>query len=463
MKENVSNEEFMNQVNFKIKAIINQIFLSIKDLWAPRMNILAVITGMIAGLATVGFQEMIILMKWMFWGASSSATFLDAVTSMPWYYRIIIPTFGGLVVGFFVNYVEEETRGYGVTEVLNAFALKQGKIKFSVAPLKALVSAICIGSGGSAGRVGPIVQVGASLGSSIGYYLHLSPEEVKTLLLAGVAACVAVTFNAPLAGVIFSIEVIQRKTKFKSFSNILIASVAGTIIINMIFNRAESFFLIPHFHFVGYWELIFYIGLGIFTAVIALIFSNLLYFSENAFCNLRLSNLFKPALGGLMLGSLALALPQVHSTGYLVIEAVLHNQLAIGLLFALMCGKILATSLTLGSGGSGGIFAPGLFIGAMAGSLYGSIIGMIFPNIVSGASSYGIIGMGAVLAGVAHAPLSAIMIVLETTKDQKVILPLMFACIVSYLITSSIQKKSFFLMVLLRRGVDIEKARKNAL
>ena len=439
-----------------IKERSHNIFHSKKAPWLPRMIILAFIVGAVGGVTAVGFYELILLMKRLFWGTGSIAVFLDSVTGLPWYTRLFIPTIGGLIVGLMVTYVVPEARAHGVPLVMEAAALKEGVFSFAIAPLKAFVTAICIGSGGSAGRVGPIIQFSSSFGSSLGSFFSLSPEKVKTLLAAGAAAGVAGTLNAPMAGVIFSVEVILREIKFDSFSPIIIAAVTGTAVANSIFGRTGAIASIPGYQIVSYWELFFYIGLGIFSAGLALGFSNMLYFTEDVFEKLPIPKALKAAVGGLMLGGLALVLPQIHSTGYPVLESALQGQLAVGLVFALMVGKILATSLTLGSGGSGGVFAPALFIGAMAGSSYGSMVGMVFPNSTAIASSYGMVGIGALFAGATHAPLTAIMIVFEITRDPKIIIPLILACFISSFVATSIQKKNIYTAKLLRRGVDIE-------
>ncbi len=447
----------------KFRERANRVFYSVETPWIPRMLVLAFTIGIVGGLAAVGFHYLILLIKRIFWGATSTATFLDTVRALPWYYRLLAPALGGAIVGPLVTYIVKEARGHGVPEVMEAVALRDGKIRFLVAPLKAMVSAICIGSGGSAGREGPIVQIGASFGSSLGQFFRLTPDRIKTLLGAGAAAGIAGTFNAPMAGVIFSIEVILREVKLDSFSPIVIAAVTGTAIANSLFGRTGPIFDIPVHQLVGYWELLFYAGLGLFAAFVGLVYSNLLYAFEDLFEHIPFPEAGKAALGGLLLGGLALVVPQIHATGYPVMESALHGRLPAQLVFVLMGAKILATSLTLGSGGSGGIFAPSLFIGAMTGSTYGTVVGAIFPGFVAMPSAYAMVGMGAVFAAATHAPLSSIVIIFEMTRDPKIILPLMFACIISSVTASQYQKKNIYTTKLLRRGVDIENVKETSL
>ena len=435
---------------------INKILNLIKTSNVTGMIILAAIIGIVGGLGAVGFHYLISFIKNIFFGADAGETFIPVIRTLPWYYRIGAPAIGGLIIGPLVTFIVQEAKGHGVPEVMESVGLNSGIIRGRVAPLKALISAITIGSGGSAGREGPIVQIGAGFGSAVGQFLDLNAEKIETLLAAGAAAGIAGTFNAPMAGVIFSLEVILKNIKLTSFSPIVVASVAGTGIANIFFAGRGAIFDIPVFEIVSFWEIIFYLGLGIVAALIALLFENSLYGIEHIFDKFYFPEFLKPALGGMFLGLLALIIPEIHSTGYPVMEGALHGNLSLQITLILMFGKILATIFTLGSGGSGGIFAPSLFIGAMMGSSFGSIINFIFPGISAGAGAYSIVGMGAVFAGAAHAPLTSIIILFEMTRDPKIFLPLMFACVISTVVTTLIQKRNIYTTKLLNRGIDIE-------
>jgi len=442
----------------RIRERIIALYGKLDTPYLPRMVILGGTVGVVGGLGAVIFHYLILGFKYIFWGATSTETFLESVRALPFHWRLIIPAIGGLIVGPLVTYVVKEAKGHGVPEVMEAVALRSGSIRFRVAPLKAIISAICIGSGGAAGREGPIVQIGATFGSAMARYLKLTPEKIETLLGAGAAAGIAGTFNAPMAGVIFSTEVLIKKVKLDSFSPIVVAAVVGTAVANKLFERGEPVFDIPIHEMVSYWELFFYIGLGIMGAGVALLYSNTLYGLEHLFEKVPAPVAFKAATGGLLLGVLALALPEIHSTGYPIMEQALHGDLALRMVFLLMLGKILATSLTLGSGGSGGIFAPALFIGAMMGATYGMIIHSLFPNITAGSIPYAIVGMGTVFAGATHAPLTSIIILFEMTRDPMLMVPMMFSCILCSVLTARLQKSNIYTRKLLNRGVDIEEA-----
>ncbi len=417
---------------------------------------LAVLIGIVGGLGAVAFHYLIRFMKSTFYAPTTAATFMEVVQGLSWYHRLLAPALGGLVIGPVIHYLVREARGHGVPEVMEAVALQGGKIRFRVAPMKALISAICIGSGGAAGREGPIVQIGASFGSSVGQYLKMRPEDIKTLLCAGAAAGVGGTFNAPLAGVIFGLEVFIRELNFKMLSPILLASVVGTQLANAIFGRTGPIFNIPGITMTGPLELLPYVGLGLVAAAVGLIYQNSLYSLEHFFENFSIPEPVKPAVGGLCLGALALWVPQIMATGYPVMEDALTGRLPLQMVALFMGAKILATCLTLGTGGSGGIFAPSLFIGSMMGTTYGSLMHSVLPGLISGSGPYGMVGMGAVFAGVSHAPVASVLLLFEMTRDPVSLLPLMLACMVSSTATRLYQRRNIYTTKLLNRGVDVE-------
>lgn len=439
-----------------VKLYVDRLCERYDDAGLPVMLVLALMIGLVGGLGAVGFHHLIGFMKGVFYGSTSTATFMDTVQSLPWYHRLLAPVLGGLIIGPLIHYLVREARGHGVPEVMESVAFRGGRVRFRVAPFKALISAICIGSGGSAGREGPIVQIGASFGSSVGQFFKMNPEKTKTLLCAGAAAGVGGTFNAPMAGVIFGLEVFLRELKFRSVCPIMLAAVVGTKLANTMLGRSGSIFDIPPHTMTGFWELFPYIGLGLVAAVVALVYQKTLYGLEHYFDEHSLPAAIKPAIGGLLLGLLALWIPQIMATGYPVMENALYDRLPLQTVAIFMAAKILATSLTLGSGGSGGIFAPALFIGSMTGSTYGKLMHSWFPGIVAGPTPYAMVGMGAVFAGASHAPVSSVMLLFEMTRDPLMILPLILACTVSAVATRLYQKKNIYTTKLLNRGVDVE-------
>lgn len=337
-------------------------------------------------------------------------------------------------------------------------------------PLKVLVSSICIGSGGSVGREGPIVQIGASVGSTIGQWFRLSDEWLKTLVLCGAAGGISATFNAPLAGIVFALEVIAGRFITRRFGYIVISSVAADVIARIFLFTEEhpTSFVVPQYGVVSYWEIIPYALLGVVIALVALGFVRFFYKVEDAFTSLRVPEYLKPAIAGIVIGLVGLYYPQIFGVGYgthygpggvLVdsggIEQALAGQIGLTTLVVILVLKMVATSFTLGSGGSGGIFAPSLFIGAMLGGAFGIGVHQLFPTITATSGAYALVGMAAFFATVVRGPLTAIIILFEITRDYALILPLMTAVVISTIIARRFTSESIYTLRLLRRGIDI--------
>ncbi len=446
----------LQEVQGKMRNTLKVLRKIIGNPGLPEMLLLALLIGIVGGFAAVAFHYLIGFAKSTFYAPTTAETFMDVVYSLPWHRRILAPAMGGLIIGPLIHYAVQEARGHGVPEVMESVVLNEGRIRLRVAPLKAVVSAICIGSGGAAGREGPVVQIGASFGSSVGQLLELGPEQIKTLLCAGVAAGIGGTFNAPLAGMVFGVEVFIRKIQMKMLVPIMFASVTGAQLANTILRRDSAILDTPH-HVVTNWRgLVPYVGLGLVAAATALIYQNALYSAEHLFEKVPIPVQVKPAIGGLLLGVLALWTPQIMATGYPVMVDALNSRLSLQTVSVFMFAKILATCLTLGTGGSGGIFAPSLFIGSMMGSTYGKILYSAMPALASNPGSYATVGMGAVFAGVSHAPVSSVLLLFEMTRDPLIVLPLTLACAVSSAATRSYQRRNIYTAKLLNRGVDAE-------
>ncbi|MFC1910931.1 chloride channel protein, partial [Chloroflexota bacterium] len=362
---------------------------------------------------------------------------------------------GGLLVGALIYFLAREAKGHGVPEVIEAVALKGGRIRPRVSVVKALASSICIGSGGSVGREGPIVQIGSSFGSAVGQWLKLPDETVKVLVACGAAGGISATFNAPIAGVFFALEVILGRVVTRKFAYVVISSVVADFLAQVFLGNTRAF-PIPAFGIVSTWELSFYVVLGILAALAALTFTYVLYRCEDLFDSLKMPEYLKPGLGGLAIGAIGLYSADLFGVGYEGITKALSGELVLGMLLVLCLLKIVATSFTLGSGGSGGIFAPSLFIGAMLGTAVGSAFGSLFPSITAPAGAYGVVGMAAVFAGAARAPFSAILIIFEMTHDYAIMLPLMTAVVISTVLSRVLKRESIYTLKLLRRGIDVE-------
>jgi chloride channel protein, CIC family len=407
--------------------------------------------GVGAGFGAIIFRWMITFFQNLFFTRGQQTfAFLGS------YYVIIIPAIGGVIVGLIVYFFAREAKGHGVPEVMLAVAIGGSRIRPRVAAVKALVSSICIGSGGSVGREGPIVQISSALGSTIGQLFRLTEDKIRILIACGAAGGIAATFNAPLAGIFFGLEVILREYGTRYFSSVVLSAVTATVI-SRTFLGSSPAFVTPPYELLSSYDIIFYFVLGLLAAIVGWLFIKVLYKFEDIFDAINMPSYLKPALGGLLLGLIGLYFPQIFGVGYPTIEQTLNGQLGPFLVFGLIGLKIIATSLTLGSGGSGGVFAPSLFIGAMLGSSFGSFLYLVFPGISVSPGAFALVGMAAVFAGAAQAPISAILILFEMTGDYKIMLPLMIACVISTLVVKWISSDSIYTMKLSRRGIDILK------
>ncbi|MEE4311665.1 MAG: chloride channel protein [candidate division KSB1 bacterium] len=418
--------------------------------------ILACIVGILAGFGAVGFRKLIEFIQNLSIGHPDQA--LAVLGALPWYIKVLVPLCGSAIVGPLVYFMAREAKGHGVPEVMHDVALKNGVIRPRVVVVKSLASAITIGTGGSVGREGPIVQIGSAIGSTIGQWLKVTPEKLKVLVGCGAAAGIAATFNAPIAGAFFALEVILGNFALPSFSPIIIASVIATAISRAFLGNYPAF-IVPQYSLVSAWEIGLYAIFGIIAGVVAILFSKSVYKSEDLFDSLKMPEYLKNLIGGLFIGIMIIFIPHVYGVGYETIDIALSGELIWYSALGLLLVKIMATSMTLGSGGSGGIFAPSLFLGAVAGSAFGNLVNSMFPNITADSGAYAMVGMGAVVAGATHAPITAILILFELTNDYKIILALMVACTLSTVVAKKLSEDSIYSVKLRRRGINLHHGR----
>jgi CIC family chloride channel protein len=416
------------------------------------MVVAALFVGVLAGLGAVGFRLMINALQDLFWGADPLT--LETIRSHPAFWTILAPTIGGAIVGPLVWFFAREAKGHGVPEVMEAVALNSGTIRPRVVVVKSLASALSIASGGSVGREGPIVQIGSALGSTLGQWLKVSGRRLRTLVGCGAAAGIAATFNAPVAGALFAVEIILGDFAVTQFSPIVIASVVATVVSRHFLGDVPAF-VVPIYQLDSPVELIFYLILGVVAALAALAFVRTLYGLEDLADRIPIRPWLVTPIGFAIVGVIGLWFPEVFGVGYEAIETALRGEMALGILALLFVAKVIATSITIGSGGSGGVFAPSLFLGAMVGGAVGVAANSLFPEIAPHPGAYALVGMGAVVAGATHAPITAILIIFELTHDYGLIVPLMGACIVSTLITTRVSTENIYTLKLLRRGIDI--------
>jgi CIC family chloride channel protein len=411
----------------------------------------AVLIGVVGGFGAVGIQYAIQNFQILFWSGKFS---LDTIINISWYWKMIIPTCGGLFVGLIIQFYSREAKGHGVPEVMEAIALRNGIIRPRVVLAKLIASAVYIASGGSVGREGPVIQIGSAVGSTLGQFFRVNAKHMRTFVACGAASGIAAAFNAPVAGALFAIEIILGDLAVPQFSPVVIASVSSTVISRHFLGNYPAF-RVPTYQLQSPLELLFYIILGIFSAIIALLFIKSLYTSEAFFDKKKLPVWVKTCSGGILIGLIGLVFPQIFGVGYDTIEHALNKpylwQLAIALVFI----KIIATSLSLGSGGSGGIFSPSLFLGAMFGSFFGSILSTFFPDLNIMPGAYALVAMGGVVAAATHGPITAILIIFEMSGEYKIILPLMITCIIATVISTRLHHESIYTLKLKLRGINL--------
>lgn len=462
--------------------------------------ILAAVIGAVTGLGAIGFSALIELARTFFFGQIGTA--LHERGLYAWLLPLL-PMSGALAVGLITYFFAPEAEGHGVPEVMDAMARKGGRIRPRVAGAKAVASALTIGSGGSAGTEGPIIQIGAAIGSGVGQWLGLGLSELRVLIGCGAAAGIAAIFHAPIAGVLFAVEVLLRDVSLRSFVPIIISAVASSTVTQAMRGHNEPIFPVPlefmsnePVYSFSVIEVANYAALGIVCGLVAWSFVKALYLSEDLFRKLPLHRILRPVLGAALLGLVALgseqvtqgarpavaryahemtvgATPQrvlqpaVMGNGYPTISLTLEplayraNQptgastWTVTILLVLLAAKILATCLTLGSGGSGGVFAPSLFMGATTGGAFGVLVQATgwFPDISPG--GYALVGMAAVVAASIHAPLTAGIMLFELTRDYKVVVPIMLAGVIALAVARRLEPASIYTLKLLRRGVDI--------
>ncbi len=429
----------------------------------------ALLVGLGAGLGAIVFRWLI--------GAVHDLLFETLPAVLPFlgdWVLVVAPALGGLIVGPLIYFFAREAKGHGVPEVMEAVALRGGRIRPIVVVIKSLASSISIGSGGSVGREGPIVQIGSALGSTLGQMLRMSDERIRNLVACGAAGGIAATFNAPIAGVIFALEVIVGEFSVRYFSTVVIASVTSSVVGRIAFGNVPAF-AVPAYRLASPWELPLYALMGILAAMVAVTFTRTLYLFEDLFDGWKgIPEYFKTPIGGALLGlggllffnlnqNAGLQVPgdpvAFFGVGYDAMEWALLGQGTVLLLLALAFIKILATSLTIGSGGSGGVFAPSLFIGAMMGGAFGQAADLLFPALTIAPGAYALVGMAAVFAGASRAPITSILILFEMTDDYRIILPLMLAAVISTILAEYLSRESIYTLKLLRRGVRLEQGR----
>jgi chloride channel protein, CIC family len=426
--------------------------------------LLALLVGAGAGLGAVAFRYLIYLFTWLATGhdefGQQGYVGSAHLPALGLGFFVVIPVIGGLVYGPLIARFAPEARGHGVPEVMIAVADNGGRIRPQVAVVKALASALCIGTGGSVGREGPIVQIGSALASTLGQRVRVPEKRLRILVACGAAGAIAATFNAPITGVFFGVEIILREFSIDAlFTVMLSAMVADAVAIPFLGSQPflsgfPAGITLPHPA-----DYLLVAVLAVIAALFGLAFKAVLYKTEDL-CDKLWGNRpqwARPAVGGVLLGLLLLAIPQMYGVGYPVMFKATAGGYVLWFLILLAVAKIAATSLTMGIGGSGGVFAPSLFIGVTSGMAFGDIAQHLFGAAAGPPALYAVVAMGAVFTSAARAPLTSLASVVEMTGDFTLILPVMLAVAIASTVSRALSYGTIYTTKLLRRGTDIDR------
>ncbi|MHA1638394.1 MAG: chloride channel protein [Candidatus Thorarchaeota archaeon] len=426
---------------------------------------LGALTGVIGGIAAGLFKLAITQLVYLF------SLLPKTIGLIGW---ILMPVIGAIVSGAIVFKFAPEEEGDGIPNVMMAYAVNKGNIRPRVPIIKAVSSAIFIGSGGSCGSEAPIGQIGAGAGSTLAQWLKLDTEMTRTLVICGLSSGIAAIFNAPLGGAIFGLEILAGAIVGISIIPVILASVVAVAVSSYLFGASHTPFTPPQFVLGSEFELIFYLFLGLLLGVLSKVWVKLFYKVEGFFTSLKVSSYYKPIIGALILGVLTIIalliesawgyqgshiedayIPVIMGIGYPFIDGALIGQITWLSLIVFGLMKMLATSACVGSGGSGGVFAPTLFIGAGIGGALGYLFSGLAPGLVSEPMAYALVGMAALFAGTAHAPITCVILIVEMSGDYAMMLPLMIAVSASYLTSYSIDRESIYTLKLSHKNIRL--------
>jgi CIC family chloride channel protein len=431
------NDDFPNSAKRRIRALAKQ---PIRWLTRARLLLLgheeltglvfwAALTGFLGALASVLFREGIRLFEWLLTGQTTGL--VRTASELQGWHRAITPMIGGVAAGLVLHYGARLLGRRRSVDYMEAVVVGDGTIAARPTLVRSLSSLLTIGSGGSIGREGPMVQLAALLGSKLGFASRAPVPRRRLLVACGAAAGISAAYNAPIAGALFVAEIVMGSIAMESFGPLLVASVTANVTIHRFLGYGPVY-AVPHVEFGANWELIFYGVLGVVIGHLAPAFLALLDWTKERFAKSDAPAYVTLGAGGAVVGLISLRFPEVWGNGYSVVGTILDGQLAGWLLLAVLAAKALSTAATVGSGAVGGIFTPTLFIGAAVGALACALMHLVLPGASSSPGAYALVGMGAFLAATTHAPLTSILMIFEMTLDYEVVLPLMLACVTAH-------------------------------
>lgn len=421
----------------------------------PLIWLVALAIGVLAAYAIILFRLAISAVQWLWLGTFEESMATTAAAGAPWWLLLLGPAGAGLAVGLGLRYLMPGRRTLGVADVIEAENLRGARISARTGLTSALLTAVSLGGGASAGREGPAVHLGATLASAIAQRLEFPADVARILLACGVAAAVSASFNAPIAGILFAHEVVLAHYALRAFVPITISSVIAAVIARYHFGDFAAF-IVPEQMIASYWEIPAFAILGVVSAVVAIAFMSTSFKADRLARRIDMPLWLRPVVGGLLIGLIALVFPQVLGVGYEATDQAIKGNYALELLLALVVAKIAATAITLASRFGGGVFSPSLYLGAMAGGAFGIVAAMVFPDYASDTGVYAMVGMGAVAAAVLGAPISTTLIVFELTGSYEVTIALLIANAIGTALTQAVIGKSFFHWQLEERNILLQ-------
>lgn len=424
-----------------------------------KISLISVAIGLMVGYGSILFRELIDLFQFLFMGEGGEEV-VRILEGLEWWHIFLMPVAAGIILGPLIHFLFPTAKGHGVPEVMMSVALQGGRLDLRDGLGKILACSISIGCGGSVGREGPVVHLGATLASWLGQKLHMSTSHMRTMVGCGAAAGIAASFNAPIAGVMFALEVILGDYGLATFSPIVLSSVIATVVARLHLGDFPAF-IVPHYTLVSAWEIPAYVGLGVLCGITGIIFMHLLFSAEHRIAQLPIKPWLRPMVGGFLVGLMGVFFPRVMGVGYDTMNLALLEQMAGHVMFIYILAKIVATVITIGFGFYGGVFTPALFLGAMVGGAYGTYAHALFPAISAGPGAYTLVGMGAMSASVLGAPITSILILFELTGDYRIMLALMVASIIASLLINQVYGDSVFTKALRLNNIDLWSGRES--
>ena len=415
-------------------------------LWAAAAGVVGSLSAMLFRVLTENIHELL---------TRHSSGVVETMRLLPWWARVLVPALGGLLAGATLLLGKRITRAQSSTDYMEAISIGSGRIPVRSSLVKSAAALFSIGSGGSIGREGPMVQLAAMLASLIGRWRNFSPPQLRLLVACGAAAGIASAYNAPVAGSFFVAEIILGTIAMESLGPLVVAAVTATLT-HRLLTHASQLYQVPVYKMNSGWEMGPYLVLGLTAGVVSPWFLRSLRWAESFFVSLRLPVALRLSLGGLIVGLVAMFVPEVCGNGYTVVISILRGEyLSSAVLLIFLC-KWIATASSFGSGAPGGVFTPSLFMGAGTGFLFGSAVQSIWPAGVSDPRAFAIVGMGAFLSAASRAPVMAIIMLFEMTLSYDIVLPLMFCSVVAYFTAKSIEGQSLYSESLKKKARESE-------